>query len=292
MAGKRALGRDVHIYRCSDHEHAIGGLKSNSSITIKSFLFMLDILLSPSDAYNVSLRNTDIVLHPSDQPLQAGDYDVNPISPSGRILVTEEQCILRVYSRTSTQTLAQFRNEVRARDGKCVITGVVNEEAEWDLWTGFQAAHVFPISHGILFRQSGLYECITNRAGEEDSGINSCQNGLLMQPTIHQLFDHFDISINADDNYRIVCFRRDFFGVGGRILDPACRNPNDERHVRDELLRWHFRQAVLANMRGAGEPYFEMDFPPGTDMVAEIRSGPEPGTRMETELFLRLAGIK
>lgn len=30
----------------------------------------------------------------------------------------------------------------------------------------------------------------------------------------------------------------------------------------DQLLRWHFRQAVLANMRGAGEPVFENDFPP------------------------------
>ncbi|KAK9357475.1 hypothetical protein V1504DRAFT_464452 [Lipomyces starkeyi] len=27
-------------------------------------------------------------------------------------------------------------------------------------------------------------------------------------------------------------------------------------------------------MRGAGEPAFEMDFPPGTDMVGEILSGP------------------
>ncbi|KAK9372161.1 uncharacterized protein V1513DRAFT_453139 [Lipomyces chichibuensis] len=37
---------------------------------------------------------------------------------------------------------------------------------------------------------------------------------------------------------------------------------------------WHFRQAVLANMRGAGEPSFEMDFPPGTDMIGEILGGP------------------
>ena len=40
--------------------------------------------------------------------------------------------------------------------------------------------------------------------------------------------------------------------------------------VSDELLRWHFRQAVLANMRGKGEPVFEHDFPRGTDAVAEI----------------------
>ncbi|KAK9343581.1 hypothetical protein V1522DRAFT_412884, partial [Lipomyces starkeyi] len=31
---------------------------------------------------------------------------------------------------------------------------------------------------------------ITNRTGEQDIGINSCQNG-LMQSNVHQLFDRF-----------------------------------------------------------------------------------------------------
>jgi len=39
--------------------------------------------------------------------------------------------------------------------------------------------------------------------------------------------------------------------------------------VSDEFLRWHFRQSVLANMRGAGEPVFEHDFTDG-DMVKEV----------------------
>jgi len=41
-------------------------------------------------------------------------------------------------------------------------------------------------------------------------------------------------------------------------------------------------------MRGAGEPAFECDFPPGSDMVGEIMSGPRAGERMEFELFSRL----
>lgn len=57
----------------------------------------------------------------------------------------------------------------------------------------------------------------------------------------------------------------------------------------DQLLRWHFRQAVLANMRGAGEPRFEHDFPPGSDIVGDILNGPKPGERMEFELFSRLS---
>ena len=41
-------------------------------------------------------------------------------------------------------------------------------------------------------------------------------------------------------------------------------------------------------MRGAGEPIFEHDFPPGSDMVGEILRGPKAGKRMEFELFSRL----
>jgi hypothetical protein len=76
-------------------------------------------------------------------------------------------------------------------------------------------------------------------------------------------------------------------GIAGRHLDPQLLN-----HVQrpiDELLRWHFRQAVLTNMRGAGEPVFEHDFPPGSDMMGYILSAPMAAERMEFELFGRLA---
>ena len=42
-------------------------------------------------------------------------------------------------------------------------------------------------------------------------------------------------------------------------------------------------------MRGTGEPVFELDFPPGSDMMDEIISGPLAAERMELELFSRLA---
>ncbi|KAK9372081.1 uncharacterized protein V1513DRAFT_453503 [Lipomyces chichibuensis] len=44
---------------------------------------------------------------------------------------------------------------------------------------------------------------------------------------------------------------------------------------------WHFRQAVLANMTMRGEQSFETDFPPGTDMLGEILSGPAAAKRMD-----------
>ncbi|KAL1860062.1 hypothetical protein Plec18170_002011 [Paecilomyces lecythidis] len=118
--------------------------------------------------------------------------------------------------------------------------------------------------------------------------INSCQNGLLIQATLCSFFNNYLIGINPKDGYKITCFAPDNMNLDGRILDPACRNPMDPRRVSDELLEWHFRQCVLANMKGAGEPLFEHDFPPGTDMIAEIREGPMPKERFETEIAARL----
>ena len=82
-----------------------------------------------------------------------------------------------------------------------------------------------------------------------------------------------------------MCFRRDGNNIAGKHIDFG----DEESRPADQLLRWHFRQAVFANMRGAGEPIFECDFPPGSDMVGEIMSGPRAAERMEFELFGRLA---
>ncbi|KAK2739636.1 hypothetical protein FQN55_009372 [Onygenales sp. PD_40] len=90
------------------------------------------------------------------------------------------------------------------------------------------------------------------------------------------------------DGYRITVFNRDVDGVDGRALELPCRDPNEPNRVSDDLLRWHFHMAVLANMRGpASEPFWETDFPEG-DMMGEILEGPHASERMELELIERL----
>lgn len=72
-------------------------------------------------------------------------------------------------------------------------------------------------------------------------------------------------------------------GVDDRILDPVCCDPANSHRVSDQLLRWHFRQSVLANIGGAGEPVFEHGFSLGTgeirdETIAELQSNiEEPG---------------
>ncbi|KAK9321853.1 HNH endonuclease-domain-containing protein [Lipomyces orientalis] len=291
MARTRARGRDVHFYLFSEPDKAIGGMKLNPSITEKVFLSMLDILIVASGPYRVTLRSTGVDLMRTGNALNPGHYDIRPYSRKCTIFITDEPCITRILSRTITGRDDFFRARVRERDGKCVITGIVNTEADVNEWRGFHTAHIFPLSSEEYWVQNGFSRWITNRAGDHDTGINSCQNGLLMLSNIHEKFDGFDFSIDPDDGYKIICFDKDPFKIGGSILDPICRDPNDGGAVREELLRWHFRQAVLANMRGAGEPSFEMDFPPGTDMMGEILGGPGAAKRMEAELFSRLNGV-
>ncbi|KAK9490780.1 hypothetical protein V1508DRAFT_406110 [Lipomyces doorenjongii] len=212
-------------------EEPLGGLYLNPSVTTRKFLRFPVIA--------------------TDGPLIPGQYDIVCDSPGGIIWLNDERCLARTYSRT-----VRFREQVRKRDGQCVITGVVNPVAFIDEWTSFKAAHIFPLSHEALFRSLNY--------------PRSCQNGLLMRSHIHQQFDSMSFSIDPDDDYKITCFRADVDGNYGRSLDPVCRDPMDEKRVVDELLRWHFRQTVLTNMKGNGEPIFEFDF---------------PDDRMETELF-------
>ena len=44
---------------------------------------------------------------------------------------------------------------------------------------------------------------------------------------------------------------------------------------------------MLVNVKGMGEPCFENDFPPGSDIMGGIMSGLKGGERMEFELFSR-----
>jgi hypothetical protein len=84
-----------------------------------------------------------------------------------------------------------------------------------------------------------------------------------------------------------VFFVHDNYGVAGTHLDG--RLLDDPQRPVNRLLRWHFRQAIPVNMKGTGEPIFEHDFPPSSDIVGDILRGPKAAERMEYELFSRLA---
>lgn len=81
--------------------------------------------------------------------------------------------------------------------------------------------------------------------------------------------------------------------LDGKILERHCWDPQNPNRISAELLRQHFHQAILANMRGAaGAPLWESDFPLGHDMMGEMELAPSGKELFEVELETRLAPLK
>jgi hypothetical protein len=92
-----------------------------------------------------------------------------------------------------------FREGLRERDGKCVISGIPNLNWELGVWDGFQGAHIFPLEMETIWIKDNFGSYITDLNHTIGiSKINSCQNGLLMQSNLHTLFDNYLFSVNPD----------------------------------------------------------------------------------------------
>lgn len=117
----------------------------------------------------------------------------------GIIQVNDEAWGARLISHAVSGREDAFRNGVRARDRKCVISGEVRG-VPWDNWVGLEAAHVFPLQQENLWLQHNYGRWITNM-GSGGSTINSIQNGLLMSETIHSWFDQYLFSTNPDVSF-------------------------------------------------------------------------------------------
>ncbi|KAF8416262.1 hypothetical protein EV426DRAFT_627516 [Tirmania nivea] len=195
------------------------------------------------------LRHEDgTELQSNEQPMRRGSYFVI-IDDSTEGSCNQTKLIAGTITVNNWYGVAEFRDAVRQRDRRCVITGERVVSAR-NSWTGFEATHIFPSAYEGYWKEYNFGHWISIHPSTGGS-INSVQNGLLLDSTIHVLFDTYDVSINPD----VVCFDTDRKGIAGKYIEFG----NDERRPVDQLLRWHFRQAILANMRGAGEPVFECE---------------------------------
>jgi hypothetical protein len=286
MPPDRTGGRNVFIEFASQPGVIQGGLCAATSCTRREFLELLDILIDVQGGFDAVLYGTSTPISPTTQRLRRGRYILSPKTPGQAMQINNERYHPRTLSLSNTARSAEFRQQVRQRDGRCVVTGRINHDAAHGFWRGFEAAHIFPLALDGLFQSQGFSQLAT--PGPLD--INSPRNGILLDSRVHQEWDGYSIAVNPNNGYRVQSFRPGAWDLHGQVLHPVCRLPGDARAVLDTLLRWHYEQAVLCNMRGAGEPMYDFDFPPGTDMMGEIREGPQPVERMEVELYGRLHG--
>ncbi|PGH06289.1 hypothetical protein GX51_02486 [Blastomyces parvus] len=293
MSMGRASFRNVHFYNALTGE-CLGGFYQKGSLTEETMIRILtNILLIVEQPFTSSTECQIGLL-----PLQKAQLSLGimtylpPLVHLGRIHLNEEPWVARLISYSASDREDQFRSAIRARDRKCVISGRVNNLIQLDMWPAFHAAHVFPLECEGVWREFNYGRWITNMDDAVGiSKINSTQNGLLMDASLHNVFDQYLFSIDPDDDYKLISFFPDDMTIDGRILDPVCRDPTDPNCVSDELLRWHFRQSVLANMRGAGEPVFESDFPAGTDRMATLREESYGKERFKIEINSRLRPV-
>ncbi|RWQ92055.1 HNH endonuclease-domain-containing protein [Paecilomyces variotii] len=283
----RSPARNVFIELASEPGTIQAGLCAARNLTRAQFLDMLRVLFVPPNAFHVCEWGSTTPISPTSQVLRHGRYVVHPSIEGQEVSVSNERYFPRTMSLESTASTERFRDQVRHRDRRCVITHNRALDAPYDSWTGFQAAHIYPRSLSELFTVHGFANKLTYDISED---VNSPQNGILLRQDIHALWDSYEIAVNPNAGYRVHAFRPSTWEFHNRVMHVCCRQQNHPQRVVDLFLRWHFEQAVLCNMRGAGEPMWEFDFPPGSDMVGEILRGPLPAQRMEVELFERLHG--
>ncbi|KAG0124868.1 hypothetical protein HOY82DRAFT_633119 [Tuber indicum] len=288
MSLNRSFARNVKFYDATIPDEVLGGLVQNGSITERNFLDMLGILLVVGSPIRVQEPESSHIVSRTEAPLQVGVYD---IYCEASIQISDEPWVHRLISHKIASGENSFRDDIRNGVRKCVISGISipKMHIQSNNWTTFEATHIFPPEHSSLWIQYDYGRWIAGKDdANESSKIHSPQNGFLLRLDVQQMFDRCLVSVNPDDGYKVVVFDSDIYGYDGKILDPVCRHPADPHSVSDELLRWHFHQSVLAKVRGAGEPTFEHDFPPGTDMVGEILAGSYPRERFELEIAARL----
>ncbi|KAF8467169.1 HNH endonuclease-domain-containing protein [Kalaharituber pfeilii] len=195
----------------------------------------------------------------------------------------------RVISHSITGRDEDFRQVIRARDGGCVLSGQINRSAYRDYWKGYEAAHIWPLEKGGEWLSQGAFRWITDLDETDPAGrMNSPQNGMLMRADIHKLFDDYVIGINPDCNYKIFVFGEDMNSIAGRHLSVTAHE-NGNEGVRDNLLRWHLRQCVFANMRRSGEPLWDYDSIDPGDVVGRLLAEDKGGERLGNEIASRLA---
>ena len=111
--------------------------------------------------------------------------------------MNNEPWLVRAISVASGTRVAEFRDAVRQRDRRCVITGRRALNTHRGIWRGFQTAHVFPLAYEGYWIQHD-YDRWIDLYPEVGGSINSVQNGLLLSNEVHDLFDNYDFSINID----------------------------------------------------------------------------------------------
>jgi hypothetical protein len=204
----RSKHRNVHIFNASDRNTTIGGLILTDGVTNANLYAMVEIIVIATSDF--TLRNeSDVIMEKDSSPLQPGNYYIHAsrkfLGSFINIQVTKskaepfdlsnELLLSRALSLETGTRVQAFRDAVRLRDRRCVITG--EEYLDDDNWRGFESTHIFPLAYEQYWTDHNYSRWISI-IPDRGAAINSVQNGLLLRSDLHMLFDFYDFSINPD----------------------------------------------------------------------------------------------
>ncbi|PUU84244.1 hypothetical protein B9Z19DRAFT_1060352 [Tuber borchii] len=262
----RAIGRNVYIFDPRDPGTILGGLMVTNGMTNTNFYSMVEIIFIFTTDYTLHRgQKSGPTIKRDDNPLQEGSYFV---VTSGSLTINSEHWLIRADSLDPGPPTAEFCNSIRNRDRRCVISGARASSIHRGYWAGFSVTHIFPLAHEKYWNIHNYGSSISTLP-KSGRSIDSVQNGILLRSDIRCHFESYLVSINPDDNYKIVFFQDDNFGITDTHLSNLEAFLADPQRPLDQLLRWHYRQAVLANVRGQGELLFECHFPRDPDVPDE-----------------------
>ena len=197
-----AILRNVFFYDLRDLDTLLGGLCLTHGVTNTSFYSMINIVLIISSDYFIQNEKGESLPRDS-EPLLPGNYF---IVADGTVDVNDEIVLTRTMSLGTGTRIQEFKESVRNRDGRCVVTGVENIVAKAGLWQGFEAAHIFPLAYEQHWKQHNFARWIT-LPPTKGGTINSVQNGILLQANLHQLFNSYYFALNPDVSFFFFFFR-------------------------------------------------------------------------------------
>ncbi|KAF8526869.1 hypothetical protein BU17DRAFT_82304 [Hysterangium stoloniferum] len=255
--------RNVHVFSSSNGVE-VAGFFQHGGVSISTFIGWINEIcyipvewaLYPCQFNNNRAADGPALHSSSENELRPGCYVIRTLSPEigqASVYLTTDVPRTRIYSVNYTYTPhnTNFAQRVRARDQRCCITGQL---VAGDDYTGFEAAHIFPLSEIDTWNSSNYSRFIEDDQILPGFEMNSVQQGFLCSSTEHRMFDDYSIGVNPDNNYRIydLVGRDPSRSPHGRIF---YRNLNEQQRYlpSPDLLRDHFRQCVLRHVKGAGE---------------------------------------
>lgn len=233
-----------------------GGFYASPNLTNAELSKMIRIVFHAEGAFSIKLEPTDIELPNDQQPAQHGIYVLTPLRDGARVHATGQLILDRkMDSRHGNRDLI---HRVKNRDhGHCAITGMLkpNQEGKWPTT---KMAYIFPSGQGDVF---SLLPFPT-----PPEGVHCAQNIITLEEHIYHAWETGLIAVDPDNGYRIISFDPSTQHCHGLDLHPVCRDPDDPWRVNDDLLRWHYHQTVVSNMRDDSRDYLR--HPQPSDITA------------------------